>query len=346
MNYPPEIKIRKRIKFQAIFRIVVFLSLVAASAGFLTYRTGFEFVQIQASENYSPVYGKLPENLDVADDDWETFRPAKNENQLNILILGIRGENDLKHGGLLTDTIMIASVNKASGKTALISVPRDLFIRMPSAGAGKIYDKVNGAYALGLKRGYGAGLDYAKKVFSLISGIAIDYAVVVDFKAFESVIDELGGIDVYLEQEFREDKQWGGEFYLPAGANHLDGKTALYYARSRFSTSDFDRARRQRQIISAIKEKSASLGVLGNPLKIIGVLTALNKNIHTDIGVWQINEFASLYSKLDTAGMSHKIFDTSPEGLLYSTYVNGAYILLPVGGNFDRIREAVRQVTQ
>lgn len=340
MNYPPEIKIRKKIKFQAIFRIVIFLLLIAVSAGFLAYRTGFEFVQIQASENYSPVYGKLPENLDVADDDWETFRPAKNENQLNVLILGIRGEDDLKHGGLLTDTILIASVNKISGKTALISIPRDLFIRMP--GYKKTYDKVNGAYALGLKRGYGAGLDYAKKVFSLISGVELDYAVVVDFKAFESVVDELGGIDVFLENEFSESKQWGGEFYLPAGANHLDGQTALYYARSRFSTSDFDRARRQKQIISAIKEKAASLGVLGNPFKIIGILSALNKNIHTDIGVWQINEFASLYSKVDASQISHKIFDTSPEGLLYSTYVNGAYILLPVGGNFDRIRGAVR----
>ena len=338
--YPPAIKIRKKIKFQAIFRIVIFLLLIAVSAGFLTYRTGFEFIQTQASETGN-FYGKLPANLDVADDDWETFQPAENENRLNILILGIRGEDDLKHGGLLTDTILIASVNKISGKAALISVPRDLFIRMP--GYKKAYDKVNGAYALGLKRGYGAGLDYAKKVFSLISGIKLDYAVVVDFKAFESVVDELGGIDVYLEQEFREDKQWGGEFYLPAGQNHLDGQTALYYSRSRFSTSDFDRARRQRQIISAIKEKSASLGVLGNPLKIIGVLTALNKNIHTDIGVWQINEFASLYSKLDAANMPHKIFDTSPEGLLYSTYVNGAYILLPVGGNFDRIRKSVKE---
>lgn len=344
MNYPPEIKIRKRIKFQAIFRIVIFLFLIAVSAGFLAYRTGFEFVQIQASENYSPVYGKLPENLDVADDDWETFRPVKKENQTNILILGIRGEDDLKHGGLLTDTILIMSVNKISGKTALVSIPRDLFIRMP--GYKKTYDKVNSAYALGLKRGYGAGLDYAKKVFSLISGVELDYAVVVDFKAFESVVDELGGIDVFLENEFREDKQWGGEFHLPAGANHLDGQTALYYARSRFSTSDFDRARRQKQIISAIKEKAASLGVLGNPLKIIGVLTALNKNIRTDIGVWQINEFASLYSRIDMDGVTHKIFDTSPQGLLYSTYVNGAYILLPIGGNFDRIREAVRQVIQ
>lgn len=346
MSYPPEIKIRKKIKFQAIFRIVVFLSLVGVFAGFLIYRTGFEFVQIQASENYSAVYGKLPENLDVADDDWETFRPAKNENQLNVLILGIRGEDDLKNGGLLTDTIMIASVNKVSGKTALISIPRDLFIRMPSSSGAKIYDKVNAAYEIGLKRGYGAGLDYGKKVFSLISGIQLDYAVVVDFKAFESVVDELGGIDVYLENEFRENKQWGGEFYLPAGANHLDGQTALYYARSRFSTSDFDRARRQKQIILAIKEKAASLGVFGNPFKIIGILAALNKNIRTDIGVWQINEFISLYSKLDASQISHKIFDTSPEGLLYSTYLNGAYILLPVGGKFDRIRESVKQTIQ
>ncbi|MEK7124026.1 MAG: hypothetical protein AAB851_04000, partial [Patescibacteria group bacterium] len=116
--YPPAIKIRKKIKFQAIFRIVIFLLLIAVSAGFLTYRTGFEFIQTQASETGN-FYGKLPANLDVADDDWETFQPAENENRLNILILGIRGEDDLKHGGLLTDTILIASVNKISGKAAL-----------------------------------------------------------------------------------------------------------------------------------------------------------------------------------------------------------------------------------
>lgn len=114
----------------------------------------------------------------------------------------------------------------------------------------------------------GGGIDMAEKVISKITGIYIDKTVVFDFSAFKEIVDAVGGIDIYLEKPFKESSQWGYEFSLPAGNNHLNGEQALYYVRSRYSTNDFDRARRQQEVIIAIKNKALTLGFLTNPLKI------------------------------------------------------------------------------
>ena len=92
-----------------------------------------------------------------------------------------------------------------------------------------------------------------KELVSKITGVYIDKAVILDFFSFEKIIDQVGGIDIVLENPFEEKQQWGYEFSLPAGPNHLDGKNALYYARSRFSSSDFDRSRRQQEVMFALK---------------------------------------------------------------------------------------------
>ena len=263
--------------------------------------------------------------------------------RLNILILGIRGADD-PNGGFLTDTIMIISVEPKTGKTALISIPRDLYVAVPYH---DYKNKVNEVYVEGIKDdGWKNGLKYSKKAVSDVTGLDIHYASSVDFKAFKEIIDILGGVRITLAKPFSETNQFEeGVIELPAGSQTIDGDTALLFARARFSTSDFDRAKRQQQLLIAIKEKAFSLGVISNPLKIISILNSLGNHVRIDAELWEIKELVTVAKEIDTADMRRKVFDTSKEGLLYASRdKNGSYILLPEGENYNEMHKACRNI--
>lgn len=134
-------------------------------------------------------------------------------------------------------------------------------------------------------------------------------------------------------------------FHVPKGYSVLDGKEALYYVRSRYSSSDFDRARRQQQVIESLKNKALSLGVLGNPLKVFEIMDAVGNNVKTDMSLGDIRSLVSLAYKNNSTEISSIVLDTSQEGLLRSTVNSrGQYILLPRSGNFDEIRNRVKNI--
>lgn len=318
--------------------VVVILVLIVAGAFF--YKAGFTFSKIITIKNiaWEKIFGKLPSS---------EYIPPKDEDRINVLLLGTGGpEHD--EGGLLADSIMIISFKKSTGKVALISIPRDLQLQMPGENH---YEKVNGAYVLGEQK-YGSGLDYSKKTLGYITGLFIDYATAVDFKAFKTVIDTLGGITVHLDEPFIEDKQWwcdeNGEncraFIVEAGDQTLDGETALFYVRSRFSTDDFDRARRQQQVILAIKDKILSLGILANPLIINKLFDAIAENVKIDVMPWEFPGLIKLAQKAEAENIIRRVFDVSEEGLLYQAMKNGVYVLLPRDKNFNRIRETCQTI--
>ncbi|TSC92006.1 MAG: cell envelope-related transcriptional attenuator [Parcubacteria group bacterium Licking1014_17] len=263
--------------------------------------------------------------------------PEKDPLRENILILGIRGENNPEEGGLLTDTMLLVSVDKKSQKTAIISIPRDLYVDTSG-----VKGKINSAYETGYYKN--KGLSLAKEIVSRVTGAYVDHAVLFNFAAFQEVVDTVGGIDITLDKPFVEPTQWGYEFSLPAGKNHLNGEQALYYVRSRYSTSDFDRARRQQEVVFAIKDKILSLNFLSNPSKIIALLGQLKGNVKTDYQVWEINDAVNLAKSLNAASMPKKyVIDTS--NFLYETHTpQGEYILLPNGDNYDNIRQFIAHI--
>lgn len=276
----------------------------------------------------------------------EYITPKKENDRLDILILGIRGdgEEEPEAGSYLTDTLMVLSVDKNTGETGLISIPRDLYVKMPYLNK---KDKINAAYAYsaGSKD---SGLAGVKTLVSQITGIYIDYAVLFDFEAFRGLVDTVGGVDVSLAVPFEEGLQWGSSsFYLPAGENHLDGEAALYYARSRFSSSDFDRSRRQQEIIFALKEKMVSLGFLANPRKINNTLDTVRQHIRTDIQLWDINDLVKVASAINKVGAGNiNTFVIHSENLVYETKQNGIYILVPNENTFAGIREKFKTILQ
>ncbi|MDO8557679.1 MAG: LCP family protein [bacterium] len=318
-------------------------------------------------------FQNISENSNVAlqkFDDEHNFFPQKDPDRVNVLVLGIRGKED-PEGGLLTDGIVVLSVQKSTGHAALISIPRDLWVRMPGR---REYDKINAVYALGFEeRGQGTALAYAKSVVERVSGLTLDGAVSVNLEGVKEFIDTLGGVTVKLQSPFIEDRQWirGGDmgtstafsirtdtvstsqgvvesqkwvFALPAGTQTLDGITTLYYLRARFSSNDFDRARREQQVLVAIREKVTSLGFLLNPFKLNDLLRAFERNVSTDLEFSRISEFASYASRIKSPTIRHVIFSSGENELLEVKYQNNLYTLIPKSGNFDAMREVSRNV--
>lgn len=134
----------------------------------------------------------------------------------------------------------------------------------------------------------------------------------------------------------------GGDFKLPAGDNLLDGDKALCYSRARYTSNDFERARRQQEVIKLIKDKALSLGTLTDFSKVSAMLESLGNNVSTNLEAWEMKHLLDLYQKAGDAGsINQKVLENSEEGLLYNppeTKETG-YILLPIGDNYDRIHE-------
>src|SRR3989344_249510 len=248
----PEKRRRLGVLFFAIIVYVFLFTIIKLG-------TGSYEIQISQKEDNGNLWNKVAnifstsnEKQITIEDDPDYLMPKEEKNRWDILILGVRGEDDEnaeEAGALLTDTIIILSYDKITGKTSMVSVPRDMYLRIYKTEK----DKINSAYEIGVLRENGLG--FTKKLLSRITGVYIDNAVVIDFSSFKKIIDDLGGIDINLNRPFEEKQQWGYEFSLPVGENHLDGQTALYYVRSSFSSSDFDRALRQPRVIMALKDK-------------------------------------------------------------------------------------------
>lgn len=261
--------------------------------------------------------------------DPEYAMPDNDSNRLDILLLGIRGKNDTENGGLLTDTIMLFSLDKLTNKASLVSIPRDLTVRITDDRT----EKINAAYAH-----YGLSV---KKLYSRVLGVAIDNIVVIDFEAFKAVVETLGGITITLDKPFEEAQQWGYPFSLPAGVNTLNGEQALYYARSRYGTSDFDRSLRQMQVIMAIKEKATALDLTQDPLKALQVMLAVRKHIETDLNIFDLGTIKDLIAEQDLLGRI-KRYQLTTENVLYETKVNGIYELLPLNDTLTSIKDFIR----
>ncbi|MBI5913074.1 LCP family protein [Candidatus Azambacteria bacterium] len=266
----------------------------------------------------------------------------REESRINILLLGLRGDTGEDAGDYLTDTIIVLSIKTNEDKAALFSIPRDLYVRIPGYNQ---MEKINHAYAYGMQI-QGDGLRLATLTVQRVSGINIDHAVAIDFSTFRGLIDAVGGIDVYVPADFTESSQWGYEFRVPKGMNHMDSETALYYARSRYSTNDFDRARRQQDIITALGKKIMTLGILTNPIAINRTLNTVALGVRTDIDFISMLGLAR-YAKVITQGnLERFVFDDSQNGLLVSGHAENAYILSPRVGmeDYSEIKKRFKEV--
>lgn len=252
----------------------------------------------------------------------------------NMLLLGVAGKNE--EGGNLSDSIMLVSINGNKRTVSLLSLPRDLYLESTVGSR-----KVNEIYAAArYKDGDEAGLKVIKDALSRFTGIPIHYAAVVNFAVFEEVVNELDGIKMFVAEDivdpYYPDDNYGYQtFIIRKGIQSLTGDMALKYARSRKTSSDYSRAKRQQDLLFAIKEKAKDSGMLRDPGKLKFLHESFKANINTDLGLPQILALAKIASGVDYEGLVSAVLNDDPVergGFLYAPareFYNGQFVLLP-----------------
>lgn len=274
---------------------------------------------------------------------------GENNDRINVLLIGMGGKGH--EGGTLADTIILGSFKPSTNQVAMLSIPRDLSIKTTNYN----WTKVNAINAYAEAKESGSGGRETAKTLSELLNSNIDYYVTVDFSGFERLIDEFGGVDIYVERDLidLEYPIRGKEDVFPLenryevlnikqGQQHMDGSLALKYARSRHALggegSDFARSQRQQKILSALKEKVFSFSTILNPKKINSLLTAYNDHINTNLEIWQILKLAQMAKDVDTSKIINHTLSDASGGLVHSQIVNEAYVLIPNDGNFEAIK--------
>lgn len=258
---------------------------------------------------------------------------GEGDGRINILLLGIGGPGH--EGGSLSDTMMVASIDPVNKTVAMLSIPRDLYVKVPGYGT----TKINAANAYG-------GPDLAKTVVGRILDLPIHYYVQLDFSGFKQAVDSVGGVDInntekLYDPEYPCDNDKGYcAFSLPVGQYHMDGKTALKFARCRHGScgNDFGRAARQQQLLLALRQKAMQASTLTNPVKLTGLIDSVGSHVRTDMQLNESQKLASILKDLDITKATTKVLDNSADGLLVDgsgQFPGAGSILIPKAGPFD-----------
>ncbi len=202
--------------------------------------------------------------------------------QTNILVLGV----DSREGeGWLTraDSIMLVGVNPRRLQVSLMSIPRDLSISVPDYGL----QRINTVNVLGEMEQAGRGPALTAIGIQESFGVQSDRYVRLDFNGFVDLINAVGGVTIDVEyaivDSFYPTEDYGTmTVRFDPGIQYMDGERALQYARTRYSDDDYRRAGRQQQVVSALA------GKLINPIYWPGAVAALNRNVDTDLGVFDL----------------------------------------------------------
>ncbi len=264
---------------------------------------------------------------------------------INILLVGMGGDN--WEGGYLADTIIIAKFKPSTEQVALVSIPRDFAVNLEGYG----WLKINNAYAYG-------GPELMMQTVSEVLNEPVAYYVTIDFNGFEDLVDDLGGIDVFVERSFTDYQFPNDEFgfqtvSFTTGEQHMDGATALKFSRSRHSPdngegSDFARSARQQKVLFAIKDKVLSYNTLLSPTKLLSLYTNITQYVETNIATDEVVRFAQLGQNVRQSNVAKLVLIDGPQGVLQSTIdpVTGAYLLVPQAGfgNFTVIRQTINDL--
>jgi polyisoprenyl-teichoic acid--peptidoglycan teichoic acid transferase len=266
---------------------------------------------------------------------------GEKDDRVNVLLLGVGGEGH--DGPQLTDTVILASFKPSTGKVALVSIPRDLLIQSREFGAIKL-NAVN-AYAEAKEKG--SGPSAAADELAIALGQPISYWARIDFGGFEKAINAIGGVDVTVDRSFIDNQFPLSDtstevrtVSFSAGAQHMDGKTALDFARSRHGSngegSDFARSKRQEKIMLAVREKLLKAGTLLNPFTLNSLIDTVKSSLVTNLRAWETIRLASEASGVKSSDISLKVM--SDENVLVNGMTeDGQFVLRPKNGDWNSV---------
>ncbi len=247
--------------------------------------------------------GELPEGLPTPPTAIPTAVPVFNVplDTTNVLLLGsdtpAPNENVSR-----TDTMIIVSINRSGPTASMMSLPRDLYVYLP----GRTMSRLNTALALG-------GVDLLKQTILYNFGIPIHYYAQVDFEGFQDIVDVFGGVEITVSCQLRDwrlkspeldinvEENWE-QFTLEPGVYTMDGDLALWYARSRLTTNDFDRGRRQQQLLRAMLNQSIDLGLIAQAP---ALWNTFQDTVKTDMDIGRMLQILALAPAIRENGVQH-----------------------------------------
>lgn len=242
------------------------------------------------------------------------LRAWDGKERVNLLLMGIDQRDGESEPAYRTDTMMVLTLDPLTLDAGVLSIPRDLWVPIPGFDNGRI----NTANFIGDAYDYpGGGPALAIKTVEQMLGVPIHFYVRINFTAFEDLVDRIGGIDIDVPYDIYDPNyptsNYGTEvFSITRGRHHLDGQTALKFARTRYTllNGDFDRARNQQLVLKAIKEKLKEPQVLLSLFASAPELVArLSGSVKTNLSIEQMQQLAALAMQVDNDRIKTAVLD-------------------------------------
>lgn len=233
--------------------------------------------------------------------------------RLTVLVMGVDNRPD--EPVARTDSIIVLTLNPKTGAAGMLSIPRDVLVDVPA-----LNDtiKINSAHVYGeIYKFPGGGPELLRQTAAQLIGYPIDYYVRINFDGFRQIIDLVGGIDIDVAKDIKDDlypdENYGYDpLFIPAGRHHMDGALALKYARTRHVDSDYGRAARQQQVIMALKDKLTQPGQLAGLLpRLPGLAVALANSIQTDMPIDKAIALARTMDQVDLKNPTRIVLDNT-----------------------------------
>ena len=316
---------------------VLCLASLYAALGLLT--RAYPAVFPGQSAPLSNIVGFLPGQVGVAAPGQESVFNKR----INLLVIGLdRRPGQPRLEAYRTDVIMVATMDPVTKRAAVLSFPRDIWIKSQLPDGSFVEDRINASYARGIQHGgtFEAGARQLASDIELNFGIPIDHWVILDFESVRALVDALGGVEVEIPPElavpswrYSEDDVTVTYVEFPPGPNYLDGYHAVAFGRYR-NDSDLNRVKRQELVLQAALRKAFSLGALDNALDLYN---AFRDAIVTDIPASKVPGYALLLKEargeIETYSLGDPV-DGVPTLVPYTTEA-GAAVLIP---NYDNVR--------
>ncbi len=323
----------------AVGLAVLFL-VIAGAAGLFVFDQVRQFI---AASDMLPDF--TIEHNEADDVSYEPGQPLprwEGTERINVLVMGI-DQREHEQGPWRTDTMLVLTIDPVTMSGGMLSIPRDLWVPIPGYEEGRI----NTAHYIGEIYDYpGGGSALAVKTVQYNLGVPIHNYVRVNFTAFEQLVDLIGGVDVYVEEEVADptypDEAYGYDpLYIPAGWQHFDGEMALKYARTRHTVGgDFDRAKRQQQVILAVFEQVTRPDLLPQLLPRAAELwQTLQDSVVTDLALDEVLALAQLASEVGPDDIRYGVIDE-----YYTQFwktPNGQEVLIPLRDQMRELRDYI-----
>ncbi|MBI2009006.1 LCP family protein [Candidatus Saccharibacteria bacterium] len=270
----------------------------------------------------------------------------------NVLLVGYSIDDPGHPGADLTDSIMLLSMNNRNDSGYILSIPRDLYVKIPGFG----YGKINEVYKDG-------GIELLKQIVEQDFATPVNYYALINYSAVRDSVNALGGINVEVKSpdprglyDPNISPVDGGPLKLANGQQKLDGQTALNFTRARgdaygsygFPQADFDRTQHQRQVLTAIKGKLSWTLIL-NPLKNGQIFQAVGKNVKSDVRLGEARSLLQIFNSIaDDKLQSVSLRNINGKNLLASYAPDGQSALIPAAGieNYLQIQTAIDELNQ